>query len=63
MSHTFKKVMNRLAQWSAIGLAAGAVMSVAAQDVGVTATEILIGEVQPMSGPASLIARGEAWCG
>ena len=25
MSHTFKKVMNRLAQWSAISLAAGAV--------------------------------------
>ena len=26
-----------------------------AQDVGVTATEILLGEVQPMSGPAALI--------
>ena len=35
-------------------------MSVAAQDVGVTATEILIGEVQPMSGPASLIGKAGA---
>ena len=60
MSHRFKKTMNRLAQWSAISLAAGAVMSVAAQDVGVTATEILIGEVQPMSGPASLIGKAGA---
>jgi branched-chain amino acid transport system substrate-binding protein len=31
-----------------------------AQDVGVTATEILIGEVQPMSGPASLIGKAGA---
>ena len=35
MSHTFKKAMHRLARWSAIAMAAGAVMSVAAQDVGV----------------------------
>ena len=60
MSHTFKKAMHRLARWSAIAMAAGAVMSVAAQDVGVTATEILIGEVQPMSGPASLIGKAGA---
>ena len=31
-----------------------------AQEVGVTATEILIGEVQPMSGPASLIGKAGA---
>lgn len=31
-----------------------------AQDVGVTASEILIGEVQPMSGPASLIGKAGA---
>jgi len=31
-----------------------------AQDVGVTATEILLGEVQPMSGPASLIGKAGA---
>jgi ABC-type branched-subunit amino acid transport system substrate-binding protein len=60
MSHPFKKAVNRLAQWSAIALAAGAAMSVTAQDVGVTATEILIGEVQPMSGPASLIGKAGA---
>ena len=37
----------------AVALGAGAA---AAQEVGVTATEILLGEVQPMSGPASLMA-------
>lgn len=31
-----------------------------AQDVGVTATEILLGEVQPMSGPAALIGKAGA---
>jgi len=31
-----------------------------AQEVGVTATEILLGEVQPMSGPASLIGKAGA---
>ncbi len=31
-----------------------------AQDVGVTASEILLGEVQPMSGPASLIGKAGA---
>jgi ABC-type branched-subunit amino acid transport system substrate-binding protein len=31
-----------------------------AQDAGVTASEILIGEVQPMSGPASLIGKAGA---
>ena len=31
-----------------------------AQEIGVTATEILLGEVQPMSGPASLIGKAGA---
>lgn len=44
-----------------IALAAWVAASAAmAQDVGVTATEILIGEVQPMSGPASLIGKAGA---
>ena len=60
MSNKFKRAANRFAQWSAITLAASAVMTAAAQDVGVTATEILIGEVQPMSGPASLIGKAGA---
>ena len=34
--------------------------AVQAQEVGVTATEILLGEVQPMSGPASLIGKAGA---
>ena len=41
----------------AVALGAGAA---AAQEVGVTATEILLGEVQPMSGPASLIGKAGA---
>ncbi|MDB5730340.1 MAG: hypothetical protein JWQ03_235 [Variovorax sp.] len=36
------------------------VLGAQAQDVGVTATEILLGEVQPMSGPASLIGKAGA---
>lgn len=34
--------------------------AVQAQDVGVTATEILLGEIQPMSGGASLIGKAAA---
>ena len=60
MSHRVRSSAGRLGRWSAIALAVGAVMSVQAQDVGVTATEILIGEVQPMSGPASLIGKAGA---
>jgi ABC-type branched-subunit amino acid transport system substrate-binding protein len=41
----------------AVAMAAGVA---SAQEVGVTATEILLGEVQPMSGPASLIGKAGA---
>ncbi|MDB5828315.1 MAG: hypothetical protein JWQ73_2535, partial [Variovorax sp.] len=41
-------------------LALAAVCGAQAQEVGVTPTEILIGEVQPMSGPASLIGKAGA---
>lgn len=47
----------------AAALAAAALLAsgaVRAQEVGVTATEILLGEVQPMSGPASLIGKAGA---
>ena len=57
---------NSIRQWAAglkktsvIALALGAGLA-GAQDVGVTATEILLGEVQPMSGPASLIGKAGA---
>lgn len=57
---------NSIHQWAAglkktsvIALALGAGLA-GAQDVGVTATEILLGEVQPMSGPASLIGKAGA---
>jgi ABC-type branched-subunit amino acid transport system substrate-binding protein len=57
---------NSIHQWavglkktSVIALALGAGLA-GAQDVGVTATEILLGEVQPMSGPASLIGKAGA---
>ncbi len=40
--------------------ASGAASFALAQDVGLTATEILLGEVQPMSGPASLIGKAGA---
>ena len=49
----------RLGRCSILGLAIGA-GAAGAQDVGVTATEILLGEVQPMSGPASLIGKAGA---
>jgi branched-chain amino acid transport system substrate-binding protein len=49
----------RLVPWGVISCAA--VLGVAqAQDTGVTSTEILLGEVQPMSGPASLIGKAGA---
>nr|WP_256734896.1 ABC transporter substrate-binding protein [Variovorax sp. dw_954] len=51
----------RLAATTTLGLAGLlAAFGAQAQDVGVTATEILIGEVQPMSGPASLIGKAGA---
>lgn len=43
-----------------IALALSAGFAAQAQDVGVTATEILIGEVNPMSGPAALIGSASA---
>ena len=49
-------VVRALAVLGMLAAAAGA----QAQDVGVTASEILIGEVQPMSGPASLIGKAGA---
>jgi len=49
----------RLGRGSMLVLALGASVA-GAQDVGVTATEILLGEVQPMSGPASLIGKAGA---
>ena len=49
----------RLSRCSVLVLAIGA-GAAGAQDVGVTATEILLGEVQPMSGPASLIGKAGA---
>lgn len=55
------RVLRRFARWSAIAaLAAGTTLGTHAQDVGVTATEILIGEIQPMSGPAALIGKAGA---
>lgn len=49
----------RLSRLAAMALAAS-MGTALAQDVGVTATEILLGEVQPMSGPASLIGKAGA---
>lgn len=60
MSNQFQQVVRRLAKWSAVALSVSAAAAVSAQDIGVTATEILIGEVQPMSGPASLIGKAGA---
>lgn len=53
------KWTRRLGRRSMLALAIGA-GAACAQDVGVTATEILLGEVQPMSGPASLIGKAGA---
>jgi branched-chain amino acid transport system substrate-binding protein len=60
MLNTTGSAVSRFTQWSVIALAASGAMAALAQDVGVTATEILIGEVQPMSGPASLIGKAGA---
>lgn len=50
----------RLGRATALALAVAGWGVAGAQDVGVTATEILLGEVQPMSGPASLIGKAGA---
>lgn len=60
MGIPLQQTLRSLVKWSAITLAASAALTATAQDVGVTATEILIGEVQPMSGPASLIGKAGA---
>lgn len=49
----------RLATMSVV-IAVANVGPAQAQDVGVTASEILLGEVQPMSGPASLVGKAGA---
>lgn len=59
MCNSIQQWAKRLGKTSAIALALG-VVSAGAQDIGVTATEILLGEVQPMSGPASLIGKAGA---
>lgn len=59
--HKRQAAVGRSMRGAAVALAAwGAAAAAMAQDVGVTATEILIGEVQPMSGPASLIGKAGA---
>jgi len=60
MRNTSSLALRRITRWSAIALAASCALAALAQEVGVTATEILIGEVQPMSGPASLIGKAGA---
>ena len=57
--HQWRRQGLRLSRLCAAALALGAAAA-SAQDVGVTATEILLGEVQPMSGPASLIGKAGA---
>ncbi len=59
MCNSIQQWAKRLGKTSAIALALG-VVAASAQDIGVTATEILLGEVQPMSGPASLIGKAGA---
>ena len=59
MCNSIRQWAKRLGKSSAIALAVGMGLA-SAQDVGVTATEILLGEVQPMSGPASLIGKAGA---
>jgi len=59
--HKRNEAIGNRTRGALVALAAWGVASAAlAQDVGVTATEILIGEVQPMSGPASLIGKAGA---
>lgn len=59
MSNSFRQWVKFLGKTSTIAFVAGVGLA-NAQDVGVTATEILLGEVQPMSGPASLIGKAGA---
>jgi len=59
MCNSFRRWVKPLVKSSAIALVVGAGLA-NAQEVGVTATEILLGEVQPMSGPASLIGKAGA---
>jgi ABC-type branched-subunit amino acid transport system substrate-binding protein len=59
MRNSIRRWATGLKKTSVIALSIGAGFA-SAQDVGVTATEILLGEVQPMSGPASLIGKAGA---
>jgi ABC-type branched-subunit amino acid transport system substrate-binding protein len=59
MHESIRRWLGGLGHASACALAIGTGMAYA-QEVGVTATEILLGEVQPMSGPASLIGKAGA---
>ncbi len=59
MRNSIRRLATGLKKTSVIALSIGAGFA-SAQDVGVTATEILLGEVQPMSGPASLIGKAGA---
>ena len=59
MSKSISQWAKCLGKTSAIAMALGVSLA-SAQDIGVTATEILLGEVQPMSGPASLIGKAGA---
>lgn len=59
MHATMGRWVRRMGRLSALSLAMAAGVA-SAQEVGVTATEILVGEVQPMSGPASLVGKAGA---
>ena len=59
MRDSIRQWATGLKKTAVIALSLGAGFA-SAQDVGVTATEILLGEVQPMSGPASLIGKAGA---
>jgi ABC-type branched-subunit amino acid transport system substrate-binding protein len=59
MRNSIRQWAKSLGKTSAIALSVGVSLA-SAQDIGVTATEILLGEVQPMSGPASLIGKAGA---
>ena len=59
MHKSIRRWLGGLGHASACALVIGSGMALA-QEVGVTATEILLGEVQPMSGPASLIGKAGA---
>ncbi|MDB5818921.1 MAG: hypothetical protein JWQ11_2561 [Rhizobacter sp.] len=52
--------LRRTALAAALATGLCAALPATAQEVGITATEILLGEVQPMSGPASLIGKAGA---